>query len=434
MFELKPLPHREAIEYFISKGYAHELQRFHHLDHWREEHARNFVVAKAMRDDVLVAIREDLTRALKEGRTLAQFQADLAPRLQDLGWWGREVMEDPVTGETVNARLGSMRRLKTIFDTNMRTAHAAGHWASIQRTKKAFPYLHYIQIERPSKRHDHARFHDQIWHVDDPVWLRIYPPNGWFCGCRVIQRTEGWMRRNGRKVSEPLDLQEEPWEHKRSGEIFDVPAGVAPGFDTNPGAAWLDIREAWTSVTPDLSAAHRDMELGVVEGLRLQRLARPLEALVALDPAGEPAWMGHASPDAPAFVRFPRRDIPVGGSILHSHLTDAALSSRDINELFATGAGAITAITPGGAIWRAVRVPGALLRPELDDFSDRIDLFQSELLANPDSEFVYHHALALFLEKKGAITYYFHMSERVRQVLDRNSDLLRRLIDGNARA
>ena len=431
MLKLEPLPHREAIEYFTSKGYAHELQRFHHLDHWREEHARNFVVAKATRDDVLTAIRDELTRSLQEGRTLAQFQADLAPRLQDLGWWGREVMEDPVTGEMVNARLGSMRRLKTIFHTNMSTAHAAGHWASIQRTKKGFPYLHYIQIDRPTKRHDHARFHDQIWHVDDPVWLRIYPPNGWFCGCRVLQRTEGWMKRNDRKVSPPLDLDEQEWVHQRSGEVFDVPRGVTPGFDSNPGAAWLDTREAWASVTPDLSPERRATELGLIEGLRLQRLGRGAEGLVATDSTGVEAFAEFAPPGNPAMVSFSRRQIPVGGSLLHSHMTDATLSVSDLSELFDTGAASITAITPGGAIWRAVRNPETMFRPDYREFAEsRIASYSAELMSNPDGQFIYNHALALFLEKRGIITYHMHMTARVRQLLDRDADLVRRLVDG----
>lgn len=432
MFDLKPLPHREAIEYFASKGFAHELQRFHHEDHWREEHARNWVVAKAMRDDVSKAIREEMARALAEGQPLAAFQKTMAPRLQEMGWWGREVMEDPVTGEMVEAQLGSMRRLKVIFDTNMRTAHAAGHWASIQRTKKALPFLQYIQIDRPTKRHDHARFHDGIWPVDDPIWLRIYPPNGWFCGCRVLQRTEGWLRRNDRTVSPPLDLLEEPWEHKRSGETFDVPRGVTPGFDSNPGAVWLDIRNAWTKVTPDLSPEARDFQIGLVEGLRLQRLGRAVEGLVATDAAGQPAWANFATPARPSFVRFPRRDIPVGGSILHSHLTDATLSTPDLNELFETGAASITAITPGGAIWRAVRTPGELFRPAYTEFAtSRLMAFRGELQDHSDGQALFQHALALFLEKRGIITYYFHTSERVRQLLLNNADLLRRLIDGN---
>lgn len=434
MLKLQPLPHREAIEYLVSKGYAHELQRFHHLDHWREEHARNFVVAKAMRDDVLEAIRRQATRALIEGRTLEQFQGDLAPQLQEMGWWGRELMEDPVTGEMVEARLGSMRRLKTIFHTNMTTAHAAGHWASIQRTKKAFPYLHYIQIDRPTKRHDHARFHDQIWHVDDPIWLRIFPPNSWFCGCRVLQRTEGWMRRNGRKVSPPLDLEEEPWEHKRSGEVFDIPSGVTPGFDSNPGAVWLGIRDAWTRVTPDLSPEQRAAERGLIEGLRLQRLGRGVEGLAATDATGEPVLAAIARPESPARVEFDRRQVPPGGSLLHSHITDATLSTQDLVELFGSGAASIAAVTPGGAIWRAVRTPGTSLRDYLPEFASRLPAFRSQLAGNPDAAFLYHHALARWLEEKGVIAYHYHMTARVRQLLDRNADLVRRLIDGNPAA
>ncbi|KAA8605892.1 phage head morphogenesis protein, partial [Salipiger aestuarii] len=223
MITLEPLPPRDAIAFWRSKGLAPQLNRFDYRDHWREEHARDFVVAKAMRDDVLETIRAAFDRSLSEGRTLAQFQADLKPELVKAGWWGRAIMDDPLTGETQDVRLGSMRRLRTIFDTNMRTAYAAGHWARIERTKKAFPYLHYIQIERPSKRHDHERYNDRIWRVDDPIWRRIYPPNGYFCGCTVIQRTEGWMKRNGRSVSDPIDLEEQPWTNKRTGETQLVP-------------------------------------------------------------------------------------------------------------------------------------------------------------------------------------------------------------------
>lgn len=430
-FEFKPLPHREAIEYFKSKGFAAQLQRFHHLDHWREEHARNWVVAKAMRDDVSVAIRQAMTRALEEGRTMAQFQAELKPTLEKLGWWGRQEMLDPLTGETKEVQLGSMRRLKVIFDTNMRTAHAAGHWAAIMRTKKAFPYLEYVQIDRPSKRHDHARFHGGVWRVDDPIWLRIYPPNGWFCGCHVLQRTEGWMTRNNRTVSDAPDLDEKPWVHKRTGQVFEVPRGVNPGFDANPGAAWLNSREAWEKVTPDLTPERRASELGLIEGLRLQRLGQGLETLTATDAAGQPLWTEHGKAETPAFVAFPHYRMPAGGALLHSHMTDATLSTMDLASMFDSGAASITAITPGGAIWRALRNPTASVRPALAEFSLRLGPFGPDLARINDGQFVYNHALALWLEKNGVITYHFYQTERVRQMLAQYADLLRRLIDGN---
>ncbi len=428
---LEPLPHREAIEYFRSKGYAHELQRFHHLDHFREDHARNWVVAKAMQDDVSRAIRDAFDTALSEGQSLAEFQESLAPRLQRMGWWGEAEMEDPVTGETELVRLGSMRRLRTIFDTNMRTAHAAGHWAAIQRTKQAFPYLQYIQIQRPSKRHDHARFHDKIWHVDDPIWLKIYPPNGYFCRCVVIQRTEGWMRRNGRTVDPPLDLEEEEWTHTRSGEVHMIPRGVQPGFDTNPGAVWLDLGDSWDRMTPDLTPERRASERGLIEGLRLRRLSDGRETLIVTDDQSRPVSYRVADPMRPGVVSLESMNLPQSPSFLHSHITEASLSRDDLSTLFQTGGHAITAISPGGSIWRAIRRPDGLLRPALEVMRERLASVGDELSRNEHGAEVFMHARMLYLEKRGVITYSWDMSERVRQIMDANADLIRRLSDGD---
>lgn len=427
--DLSPLPHREAIEYLRSKGYAHELQRFHHLDHFREEHARNWVVAKAMGDDVSRAIRQEFDRALSEGRTLSDFQGDLAPRLREMGWWGKGEMEDPVTGEMEEVQLGSMHRLRTIFDTNMRTAHAAGHWASIQRTKRAFPYLHYIQIQRPTKRHDHARFHDKIWRVDDPVWLRIYPPNGFFCGCIVIQRTEGWMRRNSRTVDERIDLEEEDWTHRRSGEVLQIPRGIQPGFDTNPGAVWLDTRADWTAMTPDLSSEQRATEYGLVEGLRLRRLSDGRETTIVTGANSQPVAMRTASAEEPFKVSLDGLRLPQRPGFIHSHITEASLSADDLQLLFSTGGDSITAIGPGGSMWRARRLPDGLLAPALREMRSRLSIYGDDLSRNEHGAEIFMHARMLYLEKTGVVTYHHHMTRRVRQILDQNTDLIRKLSD-----
>lgn len=426
--DLIPLPHREAIEYFRSKGYAAPLQRFHHLDHFREEHARDFVVAKAMRDDVLQTIRAELDRALSEGRTLGQFQADLAPRLEKLGWWGKSIERDPLTGELKEVQLGSMRRLRTIFDTNMRTAHAAGHWARIQRTKRAFPYLEYVQIERPTKRHDHARFHGKIWRVDDPIWLRIYPPNGWFCGCTVLQRTEGYMQRTGKTVSDPIDLQEEPWVNKRTGERFMVPEGVDPSFDANPGAAWLDLGDAWDELTPDRAPDQRAYDRGVLEGLRLRRLATGREAIVIADGAGQPQAMRSASAERPSVVDLEGLAVPPSASFYLAQGSETTLQPEALSLLFAQGGSSITAVSPGGSIWRAVRQPGGEVAPLLSEFSTLVPDFAAELRQVQQGGDVLAHARMLWLEMRGAVAYRFRMSNQVRQLMDDNAELIQRLI------
>lgn len=427
--ELKPLQHREAVEYFRSKGFAPQLQRFHHLDHFREEHARNWVVAKAMRDDVSAAIREEFDRALSGGRTLQQFQNDLQPRLQQLGWWGTSYDRDPLTGETVEVQLGSLRRLRTIFDTNMRTAHAAGHWARIQRTKQAFPYLQYIQIERPTKRHDHAHFHGKIWRVDDPIWRRIYPPNGYFCGCTVRQLTEGQLQREGLTLSEPMDLEEQPWINKRSGVQFMVPKGVNPGFDTNPGAAWLDLGDDWTRMTPDLSPERRAAERGVIEGLRLRRVGDGRESLVVVDAASRPVAARSATVEAPDRIALDGLTIPAGAGFVHSHITEASLSMDDILTLFRHGGHSIAAVTPGGSIWRAVRFPNADIRLALAEFSENLSLFRDDLRQLQHGAEIFLHARLLWLEKKGMIAYSFRMSPRAAQLMAAHSDLVQRLIN-----
>lgn len=436
MIELKPLAPREAITYFQSKGFAPVLQRFHYQDLWREEHARNFVVAKGMRDDVLKLIREELLRSMREGRTLTQFQEDMKPALQAAGWWGEAIMRDPVTGAFEEVKLGSMRRLRTIYDTNMRTAHAAGHWARIQRTQAAFPYLQYIQIERPSKRHDHARFHDHIWRVDNPIWRRIFPPNGYFCGCHTVQRTEGWMQRHGREVSITPDLDEQPWVHKRTGEVQDVPRGITPGFDTNPGAVWLDIEARVAEAMPDLAQERQAHVRGVLQGLRLRRMAIGRETLTILDADGTATAIMDADIDTPDRVPvgellrdFDTQNRVSGVELLHSHITDAPLSFADIQTLKHPRVRSITAVSPGGAIWRA-RPAQEILGPQFAEFSARaIPVWQNELFGMPqeDATYIINHALALFLERRGAIHYHFGLTDRLSQFFSRHADLIERL-------
>lgn len=424
--DLQPLPHEAAIEYFRSKGYAPQLQRFHHLDHFREEHARNWVVAKAMRNDVSEAIRAEVERMLVEGRSIRQASADLAPRLQELGWWGKKTERDPQTGELVEVQLGSMRRLRTIFDTNMRTAHAAGHWSRIQRTKRAFPYLHYIQIDRPTKRHSHARFHDKIWHVDDPVWLRIYPPNGYFCGCLVIQRTEGWMKRNSRTVSERLDLDEVEWTNHRTGQTFDVPNGITPGFDTNPGAAWLEFGEAWPDASPE--------ERGYLQGLRLRRLATGREAVIIINEVtGNASDMFDAAHANPASISIDtlaaQVSLPDRMKIFHSHLTDTPFSVEDFRKLAHPSIREIVAISPGGALW-AARPAQELIEPKISAFARLALTNHREAIAGlpeQDRSIILQHGLGLFLERQGAIHYHHHETERLRQLYLRYRSLLQTL-------
>jgi len=264
-----PAP-KEALSYFRNKGLK---VSFDYRDVWREEHAHAFTVAKAMQLDVLESIRGAVDQALAEGQTLRDFRKGLTPTLQRLGWWGRQEMVDPATGEIVDARLGSPRRLKTIYTANLRTARAAGQWERAQRTKAARPYL--LRTLGPSRRHrpEHAAWHGVLLPIDDPWWKVHMPPDGWGCKCRVRQVSEAEAGRlKSRGVPAPERKQEvdaatgrptghlekryvpvqttapkieyREWRNKRTGRIERVPAGCDPGWDTNPGQTrWQSLEK-----------------------------------------------------------------------------------------------------------------------------------------------------------------------------------------------
>lgn len=231
--ELKPLAPREAIDYFRAKGFR---PSFAWQDVWQAEHARYFTVAKAMQADVLSDIRGAVDRALAEGRTLAQFREELEPLLRDKGWWGRSRMPDPVTGRIRSVQLGSPRRLRTIFDVNLRTSYAAGRWAQMQRTRAQRPYLMYMAVRDQRTRPDHRAWHGTILPMDHPWWRTHFPPNGWNCRCTVRQLSAREVAARGGETDAPPSSDRD-WVNPRTGETLRVPEGIDPGWGYHVGQA-----------------------------------------------------------------------------------------------------------------------------------------------------------------------------------------------------
>ncbi len=232
---IAPLAAKEAVDALRKKGYKvtfdwHEMMR--------EEHAYNFTVAKATQLDILQDIRQSVDKALADGMTFRDFAAGLKPTLQEKGWWGKKLMIDPKTGEEREVQLGSPRRLKIIYDTNLRTAYAAGRWERVQRTKKTRPYLRYVAVLDDRTRHQHRQWHNTILPADDPFWNEHYPPNGWRCRCSVQQLGPRDLKRLGLDVTPnaPTGAPRSVID-KKSGQTILVPQGVDPTFAYNAGQA-----------------------------------------------------------------------------------------------------------------------------------------------------------------------------------------------------
>jgi hypothetical protein len=232
MINLKALPPEEAIEYFRQKGYK---IGFSWEDVWQEEHQATFTVAKAMQLDILQDIRAAVDAALADGTTFETFRKQLKPTLVKKGWWGRAIMEDPETGEEKDVQLGSTRRLRVIYNTNLRTSHSEGQWQRIQESKESFPYLQYDGNNSEHPRLQHAAWDGLVLPVDDPFWQSHMPVKAWGCKCRVIQLSAGMLQRRGLTVSESPTVPKYTYTNKRTGEVQQIPQGVHPAFHYPPG-------------------------------------------------------------------------------------------------------------------------------------------------------------------------------------------------------
>lgn len=226
------LPPSQAVEYFRQKGYQ---IGFDYRDVWQREHQAAFTVAKAMQMDLLMAIREQVDAAIELGTTLETFRQTLIPDLARRGWWGKSMMTDPVTGETQEVQLGSSRRLKVIYDTNLRTAHAEGQWERIQEGKATLPYLMYDHTPSAHERKEHAAWDGLVLPVDDSWWQSHYPVKAWGCKCRVVQLGQRQLDRLGAKVGTAPAERMATYTNKRTGETQQIPAGVDPAFYYPPG-------------------------------------------------------------------------------------------------------------------------------------------------------------------------------------------------------
>jgi uncharacterized protein with gpF-like domain len=219
------------------------LPTYSWLDVYQAAHSQAFTVAKSAGYDILGDISSALDDALKNGTTFDDFVKQIEPVLAEKGWWGRGPAFDPVTGLTSDAQLGSLRRLQTIFDTNMRASYQAGQWASIQRNAADRPYLMYAHTTSLHPRIEHLAWDGTCLPADDPWWDTHYPPNGWGCKCGVIslsQRQYDQMNGSGLITTiAPRTLWQE-FTNARTGEVTRIPAGIDPGFGYNVGKAFLD--------------------------------------------------------------------------------------------------------------------------------------------------------------------------------------------------
>lgn len=159
LFRLRP---DRAADYLAAKGFKLSGP------YWEmdgPQHSHLFTVANLAKMDVLQDIRSAVQQALDEGHHEKWFADQLVDVLKRKGWWG--------------GKDGSLRRLHTIYATNLQTALMAGrHRQAMEQIDRA-PWAQYMAIRDHRSRPAHAALHGQVFRIDSPAWAAISPPNGY---------------------------------------------------------------------------------------------------------------------------------------------------------------------------------------------------------------------------------------------------------------
>lgn len=256
------LPPDQALAYFRAKGLR---PTFSYADMLDEAHDEAFTVAKMMDVDMLAHVRGSLDDALANGIPFRQWADEIIPTLQGAGWWGRKMVVDPVTGQSVLAQLGSAGRLKTIFRTNMQAAYAAGQWQEIEANKDVAPWLMYDAVDDHRTRDEHREWDRTVLKVGDPWWNDHAPPNGYNCRCGITQLSDDEVKALNLEPDPPGGPQNgyRDWKNPRTGMLEAIPWGLDPGFAHNPGKSHLkalkkSLKEKVDVLPADMQAAASD--------------------------------------------------------------------------------------------------------------------------------------------------------------------------------
>jgi len=350
------LPPDKALQFFRSKGLQ---ESFAWQDMRDAQHDQDFTVAKMMDLDLLAEVHAAVEKAMAEGSSFEEFKKGLKPLLIAKGWWGKQEVVDPLTGETVLAQLGSSRRLQTIFDVNMATSYAAGHWQGIVKNAKHSPYLLYNAVDDSRTRPQHRSWDGLVLRWDDPWWKTHFPPNGWRCRCTVIQLNDEDLQGMGKSGPDASPkIQYRDWTNPRTGEVERLPTGIDPGWDYHPGRdkgeqlARQFMDKAGVAPANLGAAAFRQVSTNMLSSLEAE-FGQWVDDVVARGlPAGKTAIVGMLAAEDLAFMRNMGVD-PANAGIL---VEDRLLVGKKVDRHQDSGNGLTT------DDWKAM--PAALAVPE----------------------------------------------------------------------
>jgi len=250
------LPFAEQIAFFRGKlGTLIPTRTW--LDVQHAAHDTGFMVAGAMKADLLADFAQVVDTAIAEGKSLGWFREAFDAIVEHHGW--------SHTG-------GRDWRSKVIYQTNMSTSYSAGRLAQqrdpgLLKLAPYWMYWHNESVQHP--RPLHLSWHKITLPADHPWFRTHYTPNGWGCGCRIISVSYAQAQRLGGRFGEPPD----DGINERTG----APNGIDKGFAYMPG----------DTVTGQIRDTLR-AKLATLPASIAEALAADLDAIPAAPPDASP--------------------------------------------------------------------------------------------------------------------------------------------------
>lgn len=237
------LPFQEQIDFFRKKL---SLPTEHYDDILAEAHNRAFVVAGAMKADLLNDLRGAVDKAIADGKTIQWFRKEFAGIVQKHGWEGW-------TGSDTKA--GRDWRTRVIYNTNIQTSYNAGRYAQLTHPDLLTHYPNWKYVHNDTVAHPrplHQSWSGTVLPHDDPWWDTHFTPNGYGCRCRITSANPGEYK------GQPAPDDGTYEQVDRNGVVHTLPKGVDYGFDYKPGAPVLEQMKGFI----DNKAASLPQELG----------------------------------------------------------------------------------------------------------------------------------------------------------------------------
>lgn len=220
--EYGSLPFKQQITFFRSKI---NIPTATWTDIYTAQHDQAFVVAGALKAELLTDFRNTVDGFIANGTGFAEFKKNFKAIVAKHGW----------------AYNGSANwRSAVIYETNLYQSYNAGREAQIASPalRKARPYGLYRHYPSEHQRPLHAALDNVVVLIDDPWWKTWSPQNGWRCKCKKFLLSERDLERRGLKVSAAPAIE---YEDRLVGSrgptprTVRVPKGIDPGFEYAPG-------------------------------------------------------------------------------------------------------------------------------------------------------------------------------------------------------